>query len=257
MTAEGNLDYALARVHARHGLRLQESGWRRLEAARDLGQFLDAVSATRLAPWVASLDPTRDAHVIERTLRVEWRRYVDGVASWHPRPWQAWLAWWAWLPSLSLLARLARPEPAPDWLLADPVCGPIAPGNPVDRAAALHGTALAPLQAAILGRIPVGEAWRTHWQALTPRSDARTRELLDLLLRAAAAHAGSLLIDDGTSALALRSELGERLRKLFRAAEGSVAATACHLALLALELERLRGGLVSRWAFPHRAGQAA
>jgi hypothetical protein len=47
----------------------------------------------------------------------------------------------------------------------------------------------------------------------------------------------------------LRHELHERLTGLFRAATGTVAATFCHLMLIALDFERLRGGFVSRRLF--------
>lgn len=256
MAAEGNLDYALARVHARHGQRLDEATWRRLEASRDLGQYLDAVRASPLAGWVASLDVTRDVHAIERTLRIEWRQYVEVVATWHPREWQPWLAWWAWLPVLSLLAQLSRPEPAPDWMLADPLCGPIAPGNPAERAAALLATPLAPLEPAILGRTPMGSAWLAHWQALTPQSDMQTRQLVSLLLRAIGTHTDKLL-NNAADTMALRRDLADQLTRLFRAGGATVAATVCHFALLALDLQRLRGGLVSRSVVAARAGKAA
>jgi hypothetical protein len=256
MPAEGNLDYALARVHAHYGRRLSHDDWQRLEVSRDLGHYLDAVRASALAGWVMSLDLTSDAHAIERALRTEWRQYVEGVATWHPREWQLWLRWWAWLPVLSLLAQLARPEPAPAWMLADPACGPVAPGSPAERAAALRATALAPLEPAILGRVPMGTAWRAHGQRLTPPSDAHTLQLLGLLLRRIEAHAARL-IDDGPGAIVLRGELAERLSRLFRAAAGTVVATACHLALLALDLRRLRGGLVCRCVLAVQPREAA
>ena len=245
MPADGNLDYALARVHAHYGRRLNDDDWQRLEVSRDLGQYLDAVRASALAGWVVSVDLSSDAHAIERALRTEWRQYVQGVARWHPGEWQLWLGWWVWLPILSLLAQLVRPEPAPDWMLADPVCGPIAPGSPAERSAALRASALAPLEPAILGRVPMAAAWRAHWQVLTPPADAHTLRLLGLLLRAIDAHAAGLL-EDGPGAIELRGELTDRLSRLFRAAAGTVVASACHLAVLALDLERLRGGLVCR-----------
>jgi hypothetical protein len=256
MPAEGNLDYALARVHARHGGRLQQAAWQRLEVSRDLGQYLDGVRAGALAGWVVSVDLTCDAHAIERALRSEWRQYVQGVASWHPHECQPWLLWWAWLPLLSLLAQLARPEPAPAWLLADPVCGPVAPGSPAERAAALRHTPLAPLESAVLAGLPMGTAWRAHWQALRPSAGAQTRQLLDLFARAIDAHAGRLL-DDARGAVALRRELADRLTRLFRTAAGTVVATICHLALLAFDLERLRGGLVCRSLLPAQRREAA
>src|SRR5208283_3259988 len=52
MPIEGNLDYALARVHARHGQRLDEADWHRLETNRDLGLYLAALRSTALSDWV-------------------------------------------------------------------------------------------------------------------------------------------------------------------------------------------------------------
>jgi hypothetical protein len=184
MAHEGSLEYALARVHARHGRRMSEAAWRQLESSRDASHFFDAVRGTPLADWVGSLEPTHDCHVIERTLRDEWRRRVESVALWHPREWQAWIAWSAWLPTLSLLAQLARPEPAPGWLLADSVCGPIASGTPAERAAGMKQTALAPLGAAVRGEVSPGQAWLAYWLTLMPAADAHTRPLLDAVLLA-------------------------------------------------------------------------
>lgn len=248
MAIDGNLDYALARVSARHGQRLDDGAWRRLEGSRDMSHYVAAVRSTALAGWVSSVDPKHDCHTIERALRVQWWRYVDGVAVWHPRAWQGWLAWLGWLPSLSLLAQLARPDPAPAWLLADPRYGPVAPGSPADRAAALAQTTLAPLQAAVAGRTAPVLAWGTEWHRLRPRMDVRTEYSLQLLRQAVEQHERALLLATDSSE-PLRKELRSRLQRLFRLAGGTVIVTACHLALVALDLERLRGGLVRRRLF--------
>jgi hypothetical protein len=255
MAIEGNLDYALARVHARHGQRLDEAGWRRLETNRDLGLYLAAVRSTALADWVSSFDAQNDCHTFERALRAQWRRYVDTVAAWHPLLWQAWLAWLAWLPGLSLLQQLARPDPAPAWMLADPLYGPIAPGTSADRAAALAKTALAPLQPALAGRCSPLAAWRAHWDALRPLAEAHTQHSLELLLHEVQRHAQDLLRVPDTAEPA-RSELANRIQRLMRTAADTVIVTVCHLALLARDLERLRGGLARRCLFGGQAGQA-
>ena len=248
MAIDGNLDYDLARVSERHGESLEEGAWRRLEVSRDLGHYMDAVRSTALAGWVSSVSAEHDCHTIERVLRAEWRRYVDGVAAWHPRAWQAWLAWLAWPPSLGLLVQLARPEPAPAWLLADPLLGGVALGTPADRAAALERTVLAPLQAVVAGVTAPVVAWSAEWQRLQPRTDVRTKYFLRLLRRAVEQHERALL-RAADSAGPLRQELGNQLQKLFRSAAGSVIASVCHLALVALDLERLRGGLARRCLF--------
>ena len=54
---------------------------------------------------------------------------------------------------------------------------------------------------------------------------------------------------EGADAVVLRNQLRERLKRIFRAAAGTPVATLCHLALMALDFERLRGGLVTRSLF--------
>ena len=244
--AEGNLPYAAARVQARHGRRADESVWRRVEVAPDLGQYLESVRRGALAGWVAAIDKEHDAHAVERSLRAAWREYVHAVAGWHPREWQAWIDWWRWLPLLPLISRLARPQALPPWFLADPVCGPIATGSLVERADALGATELAPLAAAVRGEAAIGVAWLAHAARLAPRVDQESAEWLGRLM-------GSL--DAGEDRLHVRPARG--LLQLFRAAAGTAVASGCHLALLSLDLERLRGGLVVRSLFPLTQAEAA
>ena len=247
MAIEGNLDYALTRVSARHGQRPDDVAWRRLEASRDLSHYVTAARSGALAHWVSSVEDDHDCHAIERILRVQWRRYVDGVAAWHPRAWQAWLAWLAWLPGLSLLAQLARPQAVPSWLLADPLYGPISLGTPADRAEALAHTALAALRPVVAGGAAPGAAWSVQWQLLQPPTDVGTEYFLQRLKRALDRHRQALLRAEDSEPL--RKELANHLQRLFRAAAGTVIATVCHLALVALDLERLRGGLARRSLF--------
>ncbi len=251
MSIDGNLDYALARVLARYGERLAEADWRRLEANRDLGLYLAAVRSTPMADWVAGFDTEHDCHTFEAALRARWRHYVEAVASWHPQEWQAWLAWLAWLPGLSLLARLARAESPPTWILADPIYGPIAPGTPAERSAALARTALAPLEAVLTGRASAGAAWSARWHALQPRTDPCGAHLHELLRQAVRQHQ-LLLLRAADSSEPLRDQLTGRLERLLRVAAGTVIVSVCHLARVSLDLERLRGALAYRRLFVDR-----
>ena len=55
----------------------------------------------------------------------------------------------------------------------------------------------------------------------------------------------------------LRAILDQSLTAAFRRHSQQPAAIFCHLGLVALDLERLRGGLVRRAVFPRRQGAAA
>lgn len=244
--AEGNLPYAAARVQARHGSRLDEPAWRRIEASRQLGPYLESVRRSALAAWIARIEPAHDVHAIERTLRGEWREYVRAVASWHPREWQGWVEWWSWLPLLPLIARLADPEPVPAWMLADPICAPVAMGTPLERAEALAHTPLAPLAPALRAAGPIGVAWLDQAARLVPPADADSRVQLAVLMRLS-----------GAAAAARAPRAAAPLLRLFRAAAGTAIASGCHLTLLSLDLERLRGSLVVRSLFSAPRAEAA
>lgn len=247
MGIEGNLPYAAARVQSRHGVRLSALAWRGIEAGRHLGQYLEAVRASTLAAWVARIEAAHEPHAIERTLRSEWRQYVRSVASWHPREWQPWLDWWCWLPLLPLLARLTDPSPAPAWMLADDVCGPIAVGSVAERAAALEATPLAPFAPAVRGQGSIRLAWLEEAERRVPAIDRETAEQVQRLMR---------LSDAAMAASASRA--AAPLLRLFRAAAGTPVASGCHLALLlSLDVERLRGGLIVRSLFRAAGAEAA
>ena len=245
MALEGNVEYALTRVQSEYGTRPDASAWRRLEASHDLGQYLEAARSTMFGAWLFALDRSRAAHVIERMLRAAWRSYVRTVAGWHPREWQPWLTWLEWLPALPLIARLEDAEPAPGWLLADPVWGPVARGTLAERLAALEGTTFGVFEPAIAGRVPPAQLWLARWRKLRPAVDAFTEQLLATVSRAVREHARALA-EEGADGVVLRECLRQRLGRLFRAGAGTLVATLCHLGLMALDLERLRGGLVTR-----------
>lgn len=241
MTLDGDMAYALARVHAHQGSSARPADWRRLEAARSLDEYLDAARSSPLAHWLSILERTPDVHGIDRALREAWRGYVAYVAGWHPSAWQPWLDWLKWLPWLSLLAQLRESDPAPAWMMADPVLGPVAPGTLADRLAALAGTPLAVFEAALRGRVELGELWLTQWHARRPGTDEETRDMLTRAVRAIEA-----LIASPVEASVRREQLTSRLGRLFRTAGERIVASLCHLALARLELDRLRGGLITR-----------
>jgi hypothetical protein len=96
--------------------------------------------------------------------------------------------------------------------------------------------------------VPLGELWLARWRELRPPVDAFTEQLVEAVCSAVQEHARRLVLD-GANGVALRDQLREQLSRQFRAAAGTLVATLCHLALMALDFERLRGGLVNRSLF--------
>ncbi|MGZ9030602.1 MAG: hypothetical protein ACXW2G_04465, partial [Burkholderiaceae bacterium] len=84
------------------------------------------------------------------------------------------------------------------------------------------------------------EAWERHWRSLWPAASTDEQANLDALVRLLVRHEqdfGSLAVDEAAAA---RLALAARLSSLMRRAAAEPAALFAWLALLALDLERLR-----------------
>jgi hypothetical protein len=284
----GSLEYAHARLHARHGMRLDESAWRRIEGLRDLAPMLDAARATGLRRWLLGIGAASTVHEVELGLRSHWRALVDEVAGWMPPAWQAAIAWCGVWPDLALLQHLARGGEAPQWLQDDPWWRDLAAAAPQERLAVLGAGAHAALARAWPVPQTMARVWHDEWRRRLPDSGrdanaARPRgagpasgptiqqsgqarvapggfaltpgterdEILVQLLRVLSEHAQAFEQASPTQGWQQRAALRAKLTLLWRRATLDPAAAFIHLALAALDLERLRAELLRRIVFPH------
>lgn len=256
MIAAGSLEYAQARIWARWGTRPDEALWHRLETTRELAAVLELARGTPLARWVEGLRADSGLHATELALRRRWRECVHELAGWMPADWCAPLAWCATLADLPLVQSLARGEPAPPWAADDerlrPLVDPAAAADGAHATPAGEGHALQRLLASARvapERTPA--LWIEGWRQRLPDGAAGAAvagALLPLLLQ----HAHALERPGLDDAWALRRALHAQLATLMRRRAQEPLAAFAYLALVALELERLRGELVRRSAFPRR-----
>jgi hypothetical protein len=219
---EARLAYATARVHARHSRRPRGPQWGALDASRTPEHYL---ATLRTSGWLhvpeanVGADPDRR----ERWLRKSWRDACAEVAGWYPPRWRPALHWLAVLPDLETLERMRESVPVPVALeTAAPEdaarsLAELAPSGPEDR---------------------LRDAWRRRWHALLP-DDAIARRRI-LALETAVARAAPL------GAQARREALERAAESTLRRAGTSAAAGFAWLLLVALQFERVRGGLASR-----------
>jgi hypothetical protein len=244
------LEYAQARLSARNGERPDEAEWRHLEVVRELRAALDTAQRTRLRRWTAGITPQDGVHEIEATLRRHWRRLVAEVAGWMPAEWRAAVAWCGALADLPPLQYLARGGPVLAWMRDDPIYRDLR----ADQARA--GTQrrvtgpLAPLQSAWANPERFLAAWRVEWVRRLPHGTLAGTPLLERLATGLEEHRAVFGAAAPSEGRALRRALQLRLASLFRRAMLDPAAAFVFLALSALDLERLRGELVQRAAFP-------
>ena len=201
------MEYAQARMQARHGARPGETLWLKLRSARGTAALLELARASGLRRWVAGLTPDSSSHEIESKLRSRLREAIAEVAAWVPAPWRAAVLHTQELVDLSVALYLARGEPPRAWMEE------IAPA--AGRSA----------EDALL-------AWQARWRSLWPQQDAAAFPAVEALARLAQAHRRS------------HARLDPALAVLFRRHAGEPAAAFAHLLLAAVELGRLRAALL-------------
>lgn len=238
--------FAQPRMQARHGRQVDAATWSEAETSIDLGRCLQVFRGSPLRPWVSHFSANAKISDIERHIRDDWRAYIDEVTAWAPAAWRPALQWSAALVYLPLLAHLIAGSAPPQWLATDAPLASLVTSDAQSRRAALGVTELAPL-AAVDDTDELLSAWFAHWHAVMPRKVGHgTREGLTALQDAARTHVdavASAAVPAG--AAELRRRFRQQLQRLFRRHAISVVAMFSHLALTALDIERLRGALIA------------
>lgn len=245
----GSLEYAHARLHARHGQRLDAAAWRRIEVMRDFAQLLELARGTALQPWLVGITADSDVHRVEAVLRRHWRALVDEGVAWMPAEWQPALAWCALLPELALLQHLARGGAPAAWMEHDERWRALCAAPPAARQAVLAAGPAADLAGAWPLPQSLGAAWLDAWQRRLPRPLGDAQDMLARLVQLLIEHRRAFAEAEPSQGWLLRSALQARLTLLLRRAALEPAAVFAHLALCALDLERLRAELLRRALF--------
>ncbi|UHD16916.1 hypothetical protein [Thiocapsa bogorovii] len=246
------LAYAQARLQARFSRLPTAADWQRLSSARTLAAYLEEARVTGLVDWVRSFSGLSQAHELDRGCRALALDTAVHVADWSPKRWRAAIEWVAWLPWLSQLEHLARRETLPDWSTLDVrLRGLVGEDGALDTQAwEAHGLAalLAKTEASSASR-DLGERWQAAWRERWPTCGGRCRRDLDGFSRLVQDHLDRFRGAPAASAWELREALRDRLRAYFHQHPVQPVALFAYLAIVFLDLERLRGALISRALF--------
>jgi hypothetical protein len=167
-----------------------------------------------------------------------------------PEAWEDAVRWCAVAADLPVVAHLALGAATLPWMREDPVFRELC-----EREASGLGTApvdgpLAPLAAAWIEPGRLAHLWRDEWRRRLPARRTDDPRLVDEFAHALSAHLAAFRDAAVRDGWPLRRTLQSRLTLLFRRAMLDPAAAFAYLALTALDLERLRGELLRRAAFP-------
>lgn len=245
--------YAQARLQARIGQRPTSGVWQSLEVSQGLSHYLHSVRATSLRSSVQTLSEHADAHVIERSLRKDWQRQVEQMTTWLPTRWQQAVLWVRTAVDLPAVVHLMRGGSVFSWMREDPALQAIAAADADTRLRELSATEMAPLADQLADSKTAVAAWVAHWRSLWPPQPSQHAGL-EKLSQHLRDHMGVMQSADvAVSEMTAQKERLERqLVRLIRTHQQRPVAMFSYLGLLALDLQRLRGGLVRRALFTTR-----
>lgn len=247
--------YTQVRLQARHGARADTATWKRLAGAGDLLHFLQSARTTPLRPWVLHFSAHTDIHAMQASLRQEFRQYITQVASWQPRRWREAVLWTRRLLDLPALQHLLLGEPPPLWMLADPALKGFATADPRRRVEALQDSDCGVLLQAWQQRRPLLDGWIQRWRNLWPGAPAAVTAPLEQLAVQLQGYLEDMRREDtDAGSQRTREVLAAKLGYEFRRHSHQPAAAFLHLALVGLDLQRLRGALVRRALFAKLQG---
>jgi hypothetical protein len=245
------LSYAQARLQARHGSRPGGTDWLRLEGTGDLANYLLMAQQSSMKPWVLGLHAHSSSHEIEISLRQQFRQHVDEVSRWLPSKWRGSMQWVGRIVDLPVISYLLAGDTPPAWVSDDPVLQVFAAGE-LDLSRGVVGDPnLNALVDLWQSDVPVFDGWLICWRSLWPQR-GHGNAGLEYLSRLFKTQIEAQKSEQGLGAGIPRERLNHELVTAFRRYRAQPAAAFAHIALTALDLERLRGGLVRRALFPEQ-----
>lgn len=228
MVASPGFAYVQARIQARYGERPQRVVWTNLAQATNYGRYLQQATAGGFGRWLGKLGANSGSHAVEISLREGYREHVREVARWMPPVWRDATLWFALLVDMEQLRRILGEGSLPEWSDDDPF---------LRRVSADPGDWPLPILAndgnesrGIAGR------WRSHWQGAWPTLPARDMTALMELAKI-------------MPVAAFQESVAERLERLFRHQAGRPVAVFAWLALVLMDLLRLKGEMVYHLEF--------
>lgn len=245
--------YAQARIQARYASLPTETEWQRLAGARGLGAYLEDARAGPLRPWVKGFSALSGPHDLEQGLRsLAWEQ-VQEVSAWAPQAWGPSIRWVAWLPFLGVFERLAGAQGLPTWAREDQRLQALLEDDGIPSPLALKRQGLATI-AAPGDPEQVADRWIQEWRSRWPASRRAQRRPLEAFCQELDAHLQAFRHASAETAWALRRRLRDHLGLRLHQRLLQPLTVFLYLALILLDLERLRGDLLRRCVFPTAQG---
>ena len=249
MTQLTQFAYVQTRLQARHGLRPTEYTWNHLASQNELASYLQSARRSALRPWVLSLHVNDNYHTMEALLIHQYRLYIQEIAFWLTSPWREIVLWIKRLPDLPALQHLLMGNTAALWMLNDPQLKPFTNSNMEQRIEALRQSDCGPLVDGWQNGSSLVDAWLVHWHSLLSEQKPKFTHSINSLVQLLKTHVENFHHLNVSQTWNARTDLTNKLTFLFRRHPFEPVAAIVHLALVALDLERLRADIMQRAVF--------
>jgi len=250
MKAVTTYAYMQTRVQVRHGARPDKPVWQQVGSQRDLGGYLQLARRTSLRPWVLALHSTDAPHRLEGIILGQLHDYIGQSALWLPRSWHPSVLWVQQLIDIPALQFLLRDETPPAWMGEHPRYRAFAVNDHQQRRQLLQHSPYQTLVECWQRRYPMVAGWLEQWQRLWPSRAPGGRRELQQLAGTIDQHRRDFETLPPFRTWRQREALVEKLEYRFRGYSFHPAALFCHIALISLDCERLRGDVMRRSLFP-------
>lgn len=228
--------------------------WLKLHTIHDLGSYLQTAQQTALRPWVLGLSSTHSSDDIELALRQKYRRHVEEVAHWMPTEWQKPLQWIRYLADLPALQYLVAGGEPLEWMKADPDITALTADDPQARVQTLQQAGNRRLLESWRQSGSILTGWLYQWNSMRPKSINFEKGLqsLEKLLHQQMQYQLKYELALPTDYEAIL----DQLRLIFRRYAFQPAAVCAYLAIIAIDLHRIRSDLMQRIYFQNETDLA-
>jgi len=245
--------YLQARVQARFAQLAGNELWSRLGAIDEFSAYLEESRTTNLSPFIAGISADSNSHDIDLSVRRVFLHQLIELNSWMPKTWRSATLWLQWLPDIPLLSYLLEQQHAAPWMYHDKRLALMFKDQDVNVEQALTKAGAACLMSDGTSSASMFNMWLQHWPNLWPVQSGHLYRGIEELITLIHNYQVEFVALSCDQTWLARAELQQTLRLFFRRNLLQPAMAFAYLALISVQMERLRAELLQRLLYSQRS----
>jgi hypothetical protein len=248
--------YLQARVQARYAQLASNALWSQLAAIDEFSAYLEEGRETSLSPLISSISAQSDSHDIDSALRRVFLHHIIELSNWMPHAWRPASLWLQWLPNISLLSYLLSQQPPYPWMYHEKSLFLLLGDQDINIGQALQKAGADCLISEGTSATAIFSMWLQQWTSLWPAWSHSLTHGVEDLIQLLEKYQKKFTTLSSHETWAARDTLQQTLRLFFRRNLLQPATAYAYLALMSLQLERLRAELLQRLLFTQKSSMS-